>query len=99
MAVPVLVFSGTVEFPTDIANAAVPGEPIVPRFGPLLPVAIQAVVPAKAALLMAIASDDTWLLDVLPKDKLIMSMFSAAALSMPAITPEFDPLPYAPNTL
>src|SRR5699024_7208239 len=85
--------SGGVEFPTEIARAAVAGFPIVPLPGPAFPVATTAVTPANTALFIAILSGDSSLLLPQPSDRLIISISSLTSVLIASIIPEDEPLP------
>ncbi|CAM3131245.1 hypothetical protein FITA111629_05225 [Filibacter tadaridae] len=79
--------------PTAIPSRAVDGVPIVPRFGPELPVAITEIVPAIIALLMANEPPSVSVFDPPPSERLITSMSSSTAASIAAMMPEVAPLP------
>ncbi|MNW47318.1 hypothetical protein D3C74_246450 [compost metagenome] len=87
------VTSGGLEAPTVIANSEVPGSLTVADPGPELPLETTATTPAFIALLTAIESAERWLLVSEPSDKLMTSIPSSTARSIPAITSSVEPLP------
>ncbi|MMZ65704.1 hypothetical protein D1872_281280 [compost metagenome] len=84
---------GCLEAPTVIASSADPGSPTVASSGPSFPLATTAMTPALTALLTATESADASLFPSEPKERLMTSIPSTTAFSIPAITPSFDPPP------
>src|SRR5699024_12832925 len=72
--------SGGVEYPTEIARAAVAGFPIVILPGPAFPVAETVVTPADTAVFIAILFGDVSVLLRSQSDELIIFIFSLTLL-------------------
>src|SRR5690606_29465811 len=98
VAVKVGIVCDTSLAPTVIGNAAEPGDPTVFSPGPVFPAATTVTTLESMALFTATDVGESGSLTFIPKDRLITSIPSFTALSIPANTQSVCPLPYGPST-